>query len=114
MEPIPECLACGSCCFGEGPRYVPVTGDDHAVLGDAAERLTTFVGNRCYMQMHAGHCAALELDPAGRFVCSVYEHRPSVCRELARGSGACRAELAQKRERSQHALLQLHQPALFP
>jgi hypothetical protein len=86
---------------------VPVTGDDHARLGDIAELLTVFLGNRCYMRMEAGHCAALALTADGRFMCSVYEARPATCRELERGGAACEAELSNKRERSQRALLPL-------
>jgi Fe-S-cluster containining protein len=102
---LPECLSCGACCFGQIERYVAVSGDDHLRLGDAADALTVFVENRCYMRMHDGHCAALQLTPAGRFVCSVYEQRPAVCRELARGGPACEAERVQKRERAGRALL---------
>mgnify|MGYP005820382823 CR=1 FL=1 len=86
---------------------MPVTGGDHARLGEAAERLTQFVGNRCYMRMEGGHCAALEITEGGRFVCSVYAARPATCRELERGGPACQAELATKGERAQRALLPL-------
>ena len=97
-EALPECLTCGACCFGQGERYVPVSGDDHARLGELAEQYTQFIGNRCYMRMHAGHCAALHIGHDGRFACQVYALRPTTCRELARGEGACRAELSQKRD----------------
>jgi Fe-S-cluster containining protein len=103
----PECLRCGACCFGDGDRYVPVTGDDHARLADVAEALTLFIGNRCFMRMEAGHCAALELTAEGSAVCSVYAQRPDTCRDLARGGAACQAELLNKRQRSQQALRQV-------
>ena len=100
----PACLACGACCFSHSERYVPVTGDDHARLGDEAERLTVFIGNRCFMRMEHEHCAALSVEASGRFVCGSYELRPDVCRELARGGPACSAELTLKRESARHAL----------
>lgn len=103
----PPCLTCGACCFGTSDRYVPVSGDDHARLADGAERRTQFIGNRCFMRMHQGHCAALELSQDGRFVCSVYQQRPQVCRDLARGEASCQAELLQKRALSQSALLRV-------
>jgi Fe-S-cluster containining protein len=106
-ETLPACLRCGACCFGAGPRYVPVSGDDHARLGDEAERLTLFIENRCYMRMHQGHCAALAVRRDGSFFCGAYAQRPKVCRELARGSGECQAELFQKRDTSQRALLRV-------
>lgn len=104
---VPDCLRCGACCFGRSARYVAVTGDDHTRLGDAAEALTVFVGNRCFMRMEDGRCAALRVHAEGRFACAVYEQRPSVCRELARGGPACAAERARKREQAQAALLPL-------
>jgi Fe-S-cluster containining protein len=82
---------------------VRVEGSDYARLGDDADSLTHFIGNRCYMRMNAGRCAALTLRDDGAFVCSAYEKRPEVCRALARGSAACEAEFMQKSERV-HAL----------
>jgi Fe-S-cluster containining protein len=94
-----DCQDCGACCFSQLRTYVRVMGADHARLGDAAERLTVFEGNRCYMRMDAGHCAALTRDDRGRFTCSIYAERPAVCRELERGSPACEAERALKSSR---------------
>lgn len=100
-----DCQTCGACCFSTLPTYVAVTGEDYARLGDDAPALTEFHGNRCYMRMHGGHCAALAIDPAsGEFACGVYAHRPSICRELARGSAACEAERVQKLTRAQQSL----------
>ena len=96
------CLSCGACCFSQLDTYVPVRGDDHARLGDRASDLVWFDGNRAYLVMSDGRCAALVLDVAGekpRFVCSVYEDRPATCRELVRGSPACEGERAEKSSR---------------
>lgn len=104
----PQCLECGSCCFSTLPDYVRVDGRDHARLGERAEDLTHFIGNRCYMRMHDGHCAALQIDAANRrFVCSIYEARPELCRSLERGSSACAAELHEKGDRPRHLLLRV-------
>jgi Fe-S-cluster containining protein len=79
---------------------VRVDGFDHARLGARGDELTVFIGNRCHMTMHDGHCAALVIDvTTRRFVCSVYEDRPAVCRDLERGSPECRAERHEKSER---------------
>lgn len=105
------CLECGACCFGDGPRYLRISGDDHARLGAATERLTQFIGNRCYMRLVDSHCGALGLErEAGHFACEVYEQRPRTCRQLERGSDACLAEFERKRGRAQRALAGL--PAL--
>ena len=108
LAPPPACLSCGSCCFSLLECYVAVTGADHGRLAEQADSLTHFEGNRCYMNMFEGHCAALVLDAANsHFVCSVYELRPATCRDLESGSGACRGEIHAKGERPE-ALLQLH------
>jgi Fe-S-cluster containining protein len=101
----PECLACGTCCFSTLSRYVPVTGDDYARLGDLATTLVEWEENRAYMRIEDGHCAALRVDLAQRqFVCTVYEARPETCRALARGSPECAGERATKGERPVVAL----------
>ena len=70
-QDVPECLACGTCCSSTLRRYVPVTGDDHARLGDAGTPLVTWEENRAYMRLEDGHCAALRLDEAaGKFACT--------------------------------------------
>jgi Fe-S-cluster containining protein len=99
VEGVPECTRCGACCFSSSPRYLRVFGCDYERLGDEAERLTHFIDNRAYMRLAEGHCAALtyEADSA-RFLCSIYERRPDVCRALERGSGQCAADRAEKSE----------------
>lgn len=90
-----------------------VTGRDHARLGDRAEELVWFEENRAYMRMIDGHCGALRIESvSGRFFCSAYETRPDVCRDLARGSGACRGELEAKAPRPLLALERLRRELL--
>lgn len=117
MEAPRDCTRCGSCCFSESPRHARVTGDDHERLGEDAERLVVFLGNQAFMRLTSdggsSRCAALVLDPdAGRFLCSVYERRPQVCRDLERGSPACLGELESKRDRPRRALALLTPPEL--
>lgn len=97
---VPECVECGACCFSQNPRYLRVAGVDYERLADDAERLTHFIENQAYMRLVDGHCAALTYDAeAGHYLCSVYEHRPDVCRWLKRGSGQCAAERHDKGDR---------------
>jgi hypothetical protein len=97
---VPECTSCGACCFSTLPEYVRVFGCDLDRMDDRARELTHFLGNRCYMRIEDGRCAALVIDPAARrFVCSIYEARPDCCRALERGSGACLADLHEKGQR---------------
>jgi len=78
-------------------------GDDWSRLGGAAERVAHFLGNRAYMRMEGGRCAALEAKIALKgggveYFCTIYERRPQVCRDLGRGSPECEGELARKRD----------------
>lgn len=77
-----------------------VTGADWERLGVGVEGVAHFIGHRAYMRMRGGHCAALEVRPAAdgsrEFFCTVYERRPQVCRDLARGSPECEGELLAK------------------
>lgn len=85
---LPECLDCGACCFAAHARHVPVTGADHARLATDEKKLAVFEGTRCFLRVEDGKCAALAIID-GRYVCSIYERRPQVCRDLERGGGAC-------------------------
>jgi hypothetical protein len=70
-----------------------VTGDDHARLD--RDDLVEWIGNQAFMRIAhtsgVGHCAALSIE-SGRYLCTVYERRPQVCRDLERGSGPCEGE----------------------
>jgi Fe-S-cluster containining protein len=111
-DPVPDdCTRCAACCFSESPRHARVTGDDHRRLGEEAEQLVEWIGNAAFMRLERvsggpSKCIALTMDPkAGTFGCSIYETRPQVCRDLARGSGECRGELATKGDRPKRALV---------
>lgn len=83
-----------------------VTGADWERLGADAERVAHFIGHRAFMRMDArGHCAALDVraaaDGAREFFCTIYEKRPQVCRDLARGSPECAGEIFAKGARTQ-------------
>jgi hypothetical protein len=81
------------------------------MIGEDAERVAQFAGrgNEAFMRMSGGHCAALSVrqvaagDGAGEnaegeteFFCTIYERRPQICRDLARGSPECAGERAIK------------------
>jgi uncharacterized protein len=95
-----DCRQCGVCCFSPAPAYVRVTGEDWSRLGERAEELAYFVGNRAFMRMQAGHCSALQVqrgaDGQAEFFCTIYEQRPQTCRDLDRGSPECAGERATK------------------
>ena len=99
----PVCLRCGVCCFSKLETYVRVTGEDWTRLGAEVEGVAHFIGNRAYMRMRDEHCGALQLragaDGSREYFCSVYDKRPSTCRQLERGSPQCEGEIALKGER---------------
>jgi Fe-S-cluster containining protein len=70
-------------------------------LEDRAEELAEFMGHRAFMRMRDGHCAALDVrsekDGAPDFYCTIYDRRPQICRDLARGSAECAGERDLKR-----------------
>jgi hypothetical protein len=103
VNPPNDCLRCGVCCFSRLETFVRVTGADWSRLGADAVRVAHFIGHRAYMKMTAERCAALELrrnaEGATEFFCTVYENRPQVCRDLARGSPQCAGERVAKRGR---------------
>lgn len=73
-----------------------VSGEDWARLGAEAERLAHFIENRAYMRRVESHCSALALrrtkEGEAEFFCTIYEIRPQICRDLARGSAECEGE----------------------
>lgn len=86
-----------------------VTGEDWNRLGEDAERVAQFAGrgNEAFMRMAGGHCAALSVrrtaaraeengEEFTEFFCTIYERRPQICRDLARGSPECAGERAVK------------------
>lgn len=95
-----SCRRCGACCFSPSALHVRVTGDDWSRLGAQAGEVAQFIGHRAYMRMSGGHCAALAIHAgtagAAEFFCTVYETRPQICRDLARGSPECAGEIALK------------------
>ena len=78
---LPECATCpGLCCRNDTIMLHPDRGDDPAVY--ATEPITNpLTGGPAFMLAHKpnGDCVYLaEVGGAGR--CSIYDHRPAICR----------------------------------
>ncbi len=96
-----ECTKCGVCCFSQSPDYLRVAGVDRARLAEDAERLTVSIDGNTYMRLRDGHCVALVFEAqSSRFLCSIYQRRPDVCRWLEPGSGHCASQRSEKRDRT--------------
>lgn len=91
----PECTSCGVCCTSTMTRYVRLFESDIERLGDRLDRYAHRIDGHYYLRMEEGRCVALAITRRG-VACSIYDERPCVCRELARGSFECRAQLAEK------------------
>ncbi len=105
-----DCVTCGACCFGQN-NYVQVFADDVARLGP--EQTATYVAEPVsstlpsvgrpaeaerFMKMKGGHCSALRTPEPNqpRWLCAVYEDRPTLCRAFERGSASCLAARARR------------------
>ncbi len=103
-DDLPECLACGACCFSSEADYLQVFEVDAARLGADCAALTVSVGAARYVAMKDGHCAALSLElELGSTACTLYPRRPDVCRHLQRGSAQCRQAIARGRRPQREA-----------
>ena len=58
-------------------------------MGAIASRITHQLGDRNYLLMAQGRCAALHISDEGRTICALYSRRPDVCRALQPGSEQC-------------------------
>lgn len=101
---LPPCKECGACCVPEydDGYYADVNDGDEERMGRARLRRMTlevghgYTGSGRAMQTKEnaqGHivCKALRGSVGKRCSCSIYRHRPDVCREFNRGSEGCLA-----------------------
>ena len=79
-----DCLSCGACCAYSDSWPVFIGDGDGAGIAD---ELIDFDHGK--MLCHGKRCAALVGEIGGRAQCSVYAHRPLVCREFQPGSEDC-------------------------
>jgi uncharacterized protein len=83
-----DCLACGACCYGPA-EYVAVTAIDLCRMTPKTQgRYVQRVGERSYLKMVHGHCAALHARQ-GHYSCRIYAQRPQPCHTVEAGSREC-------------------------
>lgn len=94
---IPECQHCGACC-AHSDEYVPVREADAHRLDPWLYTPATPDGQWDTVPMPpfvmkmigtAKRCVALEGQIGQQVSCSIYTHRPDVCRDLVRGCAEC-------------------------
>ncbi len=83
-----DCQTCGACCYGP-EEYVSVLHVDLSrMTRPTRARYVRRVGDRLYLKMLHGHCAALRARQ-GHFSCRVYKERPTPCHTVKEGSREC-------------------------
>lgn len=83
-----DCQRCGACCYGP-EHYVAVTETDTLGMGrQTRARMLVRVGDRRYLKMLHGHCAALRARQ-GHYSCRIYAERPRPCHVVEAGSREC-------------------------
>ena len=83
-----DCQACGACCYGPD-EYVSVIATDLARMNrQTRARYVHRVGERLYLRMLHGHCAALHARQ-GHYSCRIYSMRPQPCHVVEAGSREC-------------------------
>jgi Fe-S-cluster containining protein len=96
-----DCQTCGACCVQLGPydgnAYVYLDKREAQLMRSLGLPVVeTAMGSRCLgAAAHEGAagrpaCVAFAGELGGRCGCSIYENRPSVCRELEVGDELCR------------------------
>jgi Fe-S-cluster containining protein len=95
---LPPCLNCGACC-AHSLEFIPVTeADAKYIKRDLLTRSTPAgqwegIERPPYVMKMIGKsnpfCIALHGRIGTRVNCEIYEHRPTVCRQLERGSVEC-------------------------
>lgn len=83
-----DCQACGACCYGPD-AYVAVSSVDLCRMsGRIQGRYVQKVGERLYLKMVHGRCAALHARQ-GHYSCRIYAARPTPCHIVEAGSREC-------------------------
>ena len=96
------CKLCGACCLGYQASFYWAEADD-ATRGGVPVRMTIRVGlfRRAMRRGPDGRCIALHGAPGHRVSCTIYNRRPSVCRNFEpawqEGSGDSRCNESRAR-----------------
>lgn len=115
MSVINPCMTCGACCAYFRVSFYWSEADDGG--GPVPAELTEPVAPllRCMRgtNQKACRCAALEGEVGGAVRCSVYENRPSPCREFAMSGEGGQINEACTRARARYGLPPLYKDMLI-
>lgn len=83
-EPVHPCLRCGACCetFRVSFYWAEARSGGGSVPDELVEQVTPFVAAMAGTSRAAPRCVALSGEVGRQTSCSIYEDRPSPCREV--------------------------------
>lgn len=89
-EAANPCVHCGACCACFRVSFYWSEAETRGLPEHLLEQLNPWLA--CMVGTNAAQprCAALSGEPGGPVRCSVYELRPSPCREVELGDAQCR------------------------
>lgn len=115
MSDINPCMTCGACCAYFRVSFYWAEGDDAGgyVPASLTQQLSPFL--RCMDGTNQKHvrCVALEGQIGVEVHCSVYENRPTPCREFAMSGEDGQINDACNRARASYGLPSLYKDMLF-
>lgn len=115
MSDVNPCMTCGACCAYFRVSFYWAEGDDAGggVPVSLTQQLTPHL--RCMEGTNQKHsrCVALEGEIGAEVRCSVYENRPSPCREFAMSGEDGQINEACNRARARYGLPPLYKDMLF-
>ncbi|AFJ47007.1 YkgJ family cysteine cluster protein [Shimwellia blattae] len=84
MSDLNPCMTCGACCAWFRVSFYWAEGDDAAGAVPAAmtEPVTPFLRCMSGTNQKSPRCKALQGEPGKQVSCSIYQQRPSTCREF--------------------------------
>ena len=99
------CLSCGACCMSFRVSFYWAEADARGLPAAFTEQVNAHYSCMAGTNAKAPCCGALRRAPDGGTACTVYEHRPSPCREVEIGDDKC------LRARARHGMPPLPSPA---
>jgi Fe-S-cluster containining protein len=100
-EPGSPCTRCGACCAAFRVSFYWAEAATRGLPEELTEKIGPVHACMAGTNRAVPHCAALAGTVGGEVRCTVYEARPSPCREVEPGDDKCR------RARERHGLAPL-------
>ena len=116
MSEINPCMTCGACCayFRVSFYWAEASDGGGTVPVHLTEPLTPFLRCMSGTNQKQARCVALQGEPGVSTRCSIYEDRPSPCREFAMSGEDGQVNEACNRARARVGLPPLDKDMLFP